>query len=257
MRETAAYSATLQYFFEPSVMRNYKPDYVSQQTYLTRLQANACRQALVQAAAFTTTGTLESPRLRFPKLDEAQFVNDVTTAQRAAAIVEPQVNRLYEMLRAGEEDRPKELSRRWQAGYDLALGRAIAAKVRAESYNGMLALAKTKLKFDPPKDDKTPQNNTWVLRPANSIETGSQAQKLLDKGQALLTRVVADHPGTPWAMLAERELEVPLGWEWKQSYTPPPAPVPPAANNNNNNVPNPPKPRENQMPKTLRPPPKL
>lgn len=257
MRETAAYSATLQYFFEPSVMRNYKPDYVSQQTYLTRLQANACRQALVQAAAFTTTGTLESPRLRFPKLDEAQFVNDVTTAQRAAAIVEPQVNRLYEMLRAGEEDRPKELSRRWQAGYDLALGRAIAAKVRAESYNGMLALAKTKLKFDPPKDDKTPQNNTWVLRPANSIETGSQSQKLLDKGQALLTRVVADHPGTPWAMLAERELEVPLGWEWKQSYTPPPAPVQPAANNNNNNVPNQPMPRENQMPKTLRPPPKL
>lgn len=34
-----------------------------------------------------------------------------------------------------------------------------------------------------------------------------------------LQRVVDDHPGTPWAMLAERELAVPLGWKWRESYT--------------------------------------
>ncbi len=255
--ETTKYSAHLQHFFDPSIMRRYKPDYVSTKTYNQRLQSNAARRSLVQAAAFTTTGTLESPRLRFPKFDEASFVTMVTNAQRAAAIIEPQINRLYDILRSGEEDRENELSVRWRAGYDLAMGRAIAAKVRAESYNAMLAMAKTKLKFDPPKDANTPQNNTWVLRPADVVETGSQDAKLLAKAKTFLNRVIEEHPGTPWEMLASRELATPIGWKWTQSYTEPPRPRQPRVNNNNNNRPNVPQPRPNQMPKVKRPPPKL
>ncbi len=214
-------------------------------------------RALVQAAAFTTTGTLESPRLRFPKFDEGQFVTMVTNAQRTAAIIEPQLNRLYEILRSGEQDRDKELSARWQAGFDLAMGRAIAAKVRAESYNAMLALIKTKLQFDPPKDAETPQNNTWRLRPADTTETGSQDAKLLAKAKMYLERVIENHPGTPWAMLAERELATPIGWKWAQTYTQPPQPRQPRPTMNNNNRPNLPQPSQNQMPKKRRPPPKL
>ena len=213
-------------------MRNYKPDYVSNRTYMERLNDNAARKALVQAAAFTTTGTLESPRLRFPKLDEARFVNDVSRAQQAAALVEPALDRLYAMLQAGEQDREKERSPRWQAGYDLAMGRAIAAKVRANTYNGMLALVKTKKKFSEPKEGQ-PQNNTWVLRPAESTETGSQHAKLLDRAKTYLNRVVEEHPGTPWAMLAKRELATPIGWEWVEDYTEPPRPRQPGMNNNN------------------------
>lgn len=255
--ETEDYSAYLRHFFEPAVMRRYKPDYVSNKTYLQRLNENRTRQALVQAATFTTTGTLESPRLRFEKFDEARFVTAVSRAQQSAAIIEPQVNRLYEMLKAGEEDRTQEVSLRWQAGFDLAIGRAIAAKVRSESYNSMLALIKTKLKFDPPKTPNTPQNNTWILRPADVIETGSQDAKLLAKANMYLKRVVEDHPDTPWAMLAERELETPIGWKWEQTYTEPPQPRQRQPNNNNNNRPNVPQPRENEMPKQMRPPPKL
>ncbi len=128
--ETSAYSAHIQHFFDPAIMRRYKPDYVSTATYNQRLQANLARKSLVQAAAFTTTGTLASPMLRFPKLDEATFVNQVSTAQRSAAIIQPAVDRLYEILKVGEEDREIELSPRWQAGYDLAMGRTLAAKVR-------------------------------------------------------------------------------------------------------------------------------
>ena len=52
---------------------------------------------------------------------------------------------------------------RWQAGYDLARGRALAVKVRTEGYNTMLALAKQGLKF------KDPKNDTWDLRPTESV----------------------------------------------------------------------------------------
>ena len=254
--QTSAYSAHLRYFFDPAVMRRYKPDYVSQRTYNQRLESNAARRALVHAAAYTTTGSLESPILRFPKLDDAAFVNLVSRAQRSAAFIQPKVDKLYEMLRAGEADREKELSLRWKAGYDLAMGRTIAAKVRAKSYNGTLALVKTKLKFDPPKNDKTPQNNTWLLRPADTVETGSRDAKLLAKAKTYLDRVIEEHPNTPWAMLAQREIATPLGWKWEQGYTEPPRPAQPRTGNArpNNNVP---QPRQNAMPKQKRPPPKL
>ncbi len=259
--ETKSYSASIQHFFDPKIMRRYKPDYVSNQTYLARLKASESRSALVRAATFTTTGTLESPVLRFEKLNEATFVANVSAAQQTAAIVEPQINRLYEMLKVGEEARPDELSLRWQAGFDLAIGRAIAAKVRASSYNAMLALIKTKLKFDPPKDKKTPQNNTWVLVPADIVQTGSQDTKLLQKAHNYLNRVIEEHPGTPWALLAQRELETPIGWKWEQDYTAPPQPREARPNNNNNNnnnaEPRIPQPRMNAVPKTKRPPPKL
>lgn len=255
--ETKSYAANLQYFFDSKVMRRYKPDYVSNKTYMERIQENSARQALVEAAQYTTTGSLESPLLRFPKLSEATFVNEVTQAQRTAAIVQPALERLYNILKKGEQDRDMEISPRWKAGYDLAMGRTLAAKVRAETYNSMLAMAKTKLKFSKPKDKDTPQNNTWVLEPADSTDTGSQDAKLLAKAKMYLERVVEEHDGTPWAMLAKRELETPIGWKWSEDYTEPPQPRPQRPGNNNNNNNRPPQPRENQMPKTKRPPPKL
>ena len=94
------------------------------------------------------------------------------------------------------------------------MGRALAAKVRTETYNAMLAAAKRGLK---PTD---PKNNTWEIRPSDEITVGSNYVKLAERAKMYLTRVVSEHPGTPWAMLAKRELDDPLGWTWKDSYTP-------------------------------------
>lgn len=250
--ETAVYSSHLRYFFNPDVMKRYKPDYVSFQTYAQRASANDCRQALVQAAQLSAVADIENPQRRFTRFDEAEFVNQVSLAQRAAAILEPGVDRLYQILRAGEPDRSKELSPRWQAGFDLAWGRILAAKVRIESYNGMLALIKTGLKFT------NERNNTWVLQPADSIETGSAAANMADKAREYLNRVVRDHPDTPWAMLAQRELDIPIGWKWTETYTEPPRPPEMQdPGNNNNAAPPPPQPGQNAMPKPRREPPRL
>ena len=74
-----------------------------------------------------------------------------------------------------------------------------------------------------------------------------------------LNRVVKEHPGTPWAMLAKNELDHRLGWVWKDSFTDltPKPKAKAAANNNNNAAP------KNDQKKMLppqpqkRPPPKL
>jgi len=244
------YAAKLSYFFDPDIMRRYQPEYVSLESYNSQLSSSQARQALVRAAEFSQTGTLEQPQLFFPRTDEARFVRRVSEAQKDAAFVEPELRRLVAILETGERDRRKEEVARWQAGFDLALGRALSAKLRAESYNQLLALAKTKLKFDPPVNDKTPQNNTWVLQPSSEVGASSRAKQAAAKARELLERVVDEHPGTPWSLLAQRELKIPIGWKWTQAYTAPPKPRDPSQNNNE-----PPperRPEENRDPKRIR-----
>jgi len=254
--ETAAYSAHLERFFDPDVMRRYRPEYVSISEYQKRVGQNRARAALVQAAATSLElKPVGKTDRRFVKADEAQFTRELTTAQQDAALLEPKINALYNTLQQGEAAREKETVPRWQAGYDLAIGRTLAAKVRAETYNAMLAAAKRGLK---PSD---PKNNTWTLRPTDEISVGSQYARLAERATMYLTRVVKEHEGTPWAHLAQRELSDPLGWTWVDSFTdlaPPPRQV--AVNNNN-----PPPPAKSRMekkkmlerPKEMRPLPKL
>jgi hypothetical protein len=214
--EIEAFSAHLTRFFDPEVMRKYRPDYVAPEEYMRRLRENKSREALVKASNLSWLNQMSAPQTRFPKTDEAAFVNALSEAQKAAAKLEPEINVLYETLRLGEPDRAKEDVPRWQAGYDLAIGRVLAVKARTEAYNAMLAAAKRGLKF---KDEK---NNTWVLAPADEISVGSQLEKTAAKAREYLERVAADHPDTPWAYLAQKELETPIGWKWQEEFTPPP-----------------------------------
>ena len=256
-RETDAYSAYFTRFFDPEVMRKYRPDYVAVGEYEKRARQNKARWSLIQAATQQQLGQMESPTLRFVKSEEAAFVAALTTAQQKAAALEPKIESLFNLLQQGETDRSKETVLRWQAGYDLAIGRVLAVKVRTETYNAMLATAKRGLK---PKD---PKNNTWVLEPSDQVTAGSQFAKQAEKAKLYLTRVVNEHPGTPWAHLAERELADPLSWQWKEEFTDLTPPPRMAANSNVVVNPPPPRPPAPPMPLMLpkppptRPPPKL
>ena len=250
--QTSTYSAHLERFFDPDIMRRYRPDYVSTKDYDRQLQENKARYALVQAGYISRVRPMAPPQTRFEKLDEARFANDVSQAQRSAAFLEPKIEQLYQILKAGEKDRNREITLRWKAGYDLAMGRTLAVMIRASSYNSMLAQIKTGMKFQNQK------NNTWVLQPADLISTGSQTKKMATKAREYLERVVEEHPETPWAFIAANELKTPIGWKWTESYTEPPAPPQQRQPNANNNTPRPPRPqtRTPQAP-PRRPPPKL
>jgi len=231
--ETAEFSAYFQQFFDANVMRRYRPDYVSTGHYMETVRSNKCRLSLVQAANESWLSTMIPPRLQFQRWDEATFVNQVNQAQRPAALLENKINKLYDILKMGERDRKYEVVLRWKAGYDLAMGRVIATKIRAEGYNKLLAMLKTRLAFENPK------NNVWVLKPSNTILTGSASEKLADKARQYLERVIEEHPGTPWEALARKELATPLGWELTETYQEPPQPPEPGNASNNNNRANP------------------
>ncbi|MEM8736421.1 MAG: VWA domain-containing protein, partial [Planctomycetota bacterium] len=231
--EIEAFASRLEYFFDPEVMVKYRPDYVSSAEYMRRVNASPLRQVLVRAASMPRTEVLLNPTMNFIKRDEASFATALSTAQREAARIQPPLTQLVEILRNVEKHRAKEVSPRWLAGFDLALGTVLVHKVRAESYNAMLAKAKRGIRFENGK------NNTWRLVPDSEISVGSKLEKEARLGEELLSAVAEDHQGTPWGLLAARELQRPAGWKWVEDFTdlsPPPQRNP---GNNNNNPPRP------------------
>jgi hypothetical protein len=252
-REISHLSAYIKYFFDPDVMRRYRPDYVSVGDYMRLLNKNSAKMALVRAATFSHTRPLEKPRLRFPRQSEPALVSLLSKAQeQSAKILAGTLVQMVNELQRGEADRDKIRRPRWQAGYDLAMGRALAAKVRTQGYNLMLARLRQGMKFQDPKND------TWVIRPSEKILSGSMMEKEAKKAENYLQRVRDDHPDTPWALIAQQELAIPLGWEWDETFTnvnPPPKPPTPGGN--------PPQSRRDdrirtiQKPKERRAPPKI
>jgi len=228
---TAAMSSQLRYFFDPKVMRDYRPDYLPLAQIDKMLVANKAKAALVAAAKAAQVSPMDAPTMRFPREDDGKLALLLGEAQKKAAVLEPKIEVLYGMLAAGVPDRAKIApeEKRWQAGFDLALGRVLALKVRTNAYNIMLAQAKSGMKF------KNPKNDTWILNPSNEVsQVGSQTERLAKQADEVLRRVVAEHPGTPWAQMAAEDLRNPLGYSWEETYTGVNAPKPGNGNGNPN-----------------------
>ena len=242
-RMTSPMSSRIRYFFDPESLRDYQPDYLSATKLKQSISSNAAKQSLVMAAAATNLKPMTSPETIFPKKSEGELANLLSLAQRSAAVLQPRIDLIHGQLLRGLQDRERIQEERWKAGYDLAMGRILAMKVRTDAYNLMLARAKAGMQF------KSAKSDTWALRPSDVVNVGSRTEKLAQQARIYLQRVIEDHPGTPWEFLADRELNQPLGYEWKEIHTginDPPKPRPPGNNNR-------PSPRDDK-PRSLGPP---
>lgn len=197
--------------FSPERMQAYAPSYGTRGEYETLLESNGAARALVAAAKLPRVATLGAVNMRFDPSNEAQLKRRLDQSQEAAAKIEPPITRLVELLQRGEAERDALPSARWKAGYDLALGRALAAKARVDGYNSMLAGLKRGKRFE------NASSKMWVLEMSeDAAEAGSAVASIARKAERLLQRVIEEHPETPWAAMAERELETPLGWKWSE-----------------------------------------
>ena len=215
---TAPMSSRLRYFFEHDAMKAYRPDYMSQAEIKKRIDANKAKASLVKAAEEVEKrdglGEMKSIQLTFPRETEGQLVELLSDAQKESATLLPRIEAVQRILEEGKADRAKVTEKRWQAGYDLALGRVQAVYVRTFAYNSILGNAKSTLKFKDPKSD------TWELVPSQDMgNVDSKTKKAAEEAKLLLERVVAEHPGTPWALLAAEELKTPLGYAWQEKFT--------------------------------------
>ena len=212
--------------FDPAGMREYRPDWFDRAKYEAAVQQDPLRRAVLQAAQATQQDLPRQPGLTFPPADDASFKDAMGKNQELVARIEYTVDAALEPITAVVKVRDHETSRRWQAHYDLIRGRLLAMKVRCYEYNAACA----RMKLDAPRFSQ-PKSNAWRLVPDAEIHSSDKAAAAGKEAVALLKRVVDDHPGTPWAVLAQRELKDPLGLKWVEAYVPP---RPKESGNNNN-----------------------
>jgi hypothetical protein len=203
--------------FDPAGMREYEPDWSSRDRFQADLAKNPLRLAVTQAGQITRQNLPGQPDLLFPPADSPQFKEAMARNQEIAARVMYTVDEALGPIAAAARYRDREPSRRWQAHFDLIRGRLLAVKLRCYEYNWTCAQMK--------KDPKTftdPKHNAWRLVPAAEVRSSAKAAAAADEAKMLLEKVVAEHPGTPWALLAQRELRDPFGFQWVATYVPPP-----------------------------------
>ncbi len=208
-------------------MRPYLPDYRFAGDIFDEIRDHPLREAVVQTAALT----LQSLDLRPPEMDffdrppryftPADFRDNLKASLPAQLAVVRQTVGVTERALAKfgpdgmEELYDGEKSPRWKAWYDLTRGRLLAVQVRCFEYDYACGLMSNMLQ---------PSTNHVAFGPSSELRYGSVGQLAAEESQRLLERCVRDNPGTPWAYLAQRELDHPLGIGFQQRVIPAPPP---------------------------------
>lgn len=211
------------YQFDRALMRNYVPSYAPIPVQEQEIRRNQAKAVLTEAAVQSNLRRAPTPQLVFLHTNDNVLRQEVTAGQRLVVAFEDQVKQLHNLLNVGEPARDTLDDPRWRAAYDLAMGRTKAMLVRAYGYNVTLANMKST-----PKTFEKEGNNEWILVPSKEIDTGPSVRKLAEEARKYLKRVIDEHPGTPWAVLAETELSKELGWGWRESHRPIPENLNPA-----------------------------
>ncbi|MGE3820741.1 MAG: VWA domain-containing protein, partial [Isosphaeraceae bacterium] len=174
------------------------------------------RKAVIDAALLTQRNLPGMPSLLFPPVDGPEFKEAMERNQAIAAQTGYTVDAALEPIEAVARLRDRETSRRWRAHYDLVRGRLLAMKVRCDEYNYACAQMKRE-----PKTFSKPEANAWRLVPDREIRYNAKAAAAAEEAGKLLQKVIDEHPGTPWALLAQRELRDPLGFQWVETRVQP------------------------------------
>lgn len=201
--------------FAPQVMKKYTPigvDVASIRVFQKEVSGNPAMAAVLLAAEITRKQNLVAPHNLFRADKDSVLRGALTDSQRRAALLEFRSTDLLRILEEDDVDRSSLNTPRWKAVFDLTLGRVLATRARSLGYN--LRLAQMKVKIRPFKKEGS---NSWGLTPEPDAVEGAVIQKMAARAIESLERVVAEHPGTPFAFVAEQELKYGFGWKWVES----------------------------------------
>lgn len=214
--------------YDPHIMKAFEPDYGygSPQEFLNDLAKHPIRAAVFATAQYSQNTNLKAagtPQMSFA-LNPRTFRQTFTDAQKSAAITQLAVDNILSQLPANiDKLYDSEPSLRWRLDFSLNYGRLLAHKIRALEYN--VCLAELKGKYT--EGDIEKSVNRVILRPDRQVSHASGMQRLARTAEMHLQRIEKEAPGTPWAILASRELQDGFGLRVIEQYVPPPPPPKP------------------------------
>lgn len=213
--------------FEDDSLKMFAPDYSfgEPEEFARDLRKHPLRACVINAAAMSQRFQVKgAPQLSL-RVTDRNFRQVATNAQKDVAESQYMIDAMLQSFPPGiERELNREPSLRWRMAFCLNYGRLLANRTRNLEYNSALAQLKTTLA----ESDINTRSNMWVFHPSPEVKySGVASRKGAELANNLLSRVVAESPGTPWAMMATRELQNPFGLRVEERFIPPPPPAPP------------------------------
>ena len=236
--------------FDDAALRTFAPDYSfgEIEDFAKDVRKHPLRASVLNAAQMSQRFKVKgAPRLDI-RVTAANFRQVATDAQKEVAESQYMLDAMLQAFPPGiEKELDREPSLRWRMAFCLNYARLLGNKTRNLEYNYMLATLKSSLA----ESDINTRSNHWIFHPTPEIKNSGVASK---KGALLATdllnRVVTEAPGTPWAIMATRELQSPFGIRVEERFIQPP---PPPSQNKANAVPQKPRPLFVPDPKPAQP----
>lgn len=218
--------------FDPIVLSDYTPEYVSQTEYRRLVEKHPLRKAVLTCTTALLEADFPQPQTEFAA-GGIQFA--IRGAFRNIEASYDAMGQVSDALVAARKHYSKEPSNRWRAHFDLLLGQVLVRRLQIESSVPLLNAM-----YEKPKTCSDVACNAFALSGAEGSslldipEDGGQAgadkddddqpEKMSETELARmhLQRVVRDHAGTPWAVMAQVELESALVVQWKETFVEPP-----------------------------------
>jgi hypothetical protein len=220
--EISPMASAIREFFQPEVMRRYRPEYGNAGRLLRAVNTQPAKRALVKACGLPKLELTLPSGGRFPVASQDLLRRRFSDAQKEVATALFVVDQWYGVLNEDQARKSSESLKaepRWDASYNLAIGRVLATKARLDCWNELLATAKDGLKATDPR------TNVWLVEPSADLsKVNSKTKQYAEQATQCLEYVMESHSGTPWAAVASAELAVPFAYAWKEEYVAPPAP---------------------------------
>ncbi len=180
-------------------LKEYLPEYDNRLTYMEKRNASPLRQTL---HAIVIEGRNFIYRRDFP-IEHQELVKAAMEEGQKASAKLNFLLAIQERLEALRKIRDREPEKRWQAHYDLMLAQTVAFQVKAYEYRALMASIVNR-----PPVPKTPAGQdlviSWVVDHAKEpLAPKSETAKKYAEAKRLLDGVIAQHPRTPWADLAQ------------------------------------------------------
>ncbi len=136
---------------------------------------------------------------------KAELENINRGIARVLRVLEEEALPELEKVGAMRDQAPK----RWQANYDFMLARVKSQIAYVYEYASMIGQARKEL---PARDAAI--HNGWRLASRDRLQGDSTGRKHGTQASKLLDKIVKEHAGTPWEVLAKREKLTALGLQW-------------------------------------------
>ena len=190
-------------------LKEYMPDYKSRNAYMADRGKSDLQRTMgeiIQATRWDNAPDGQMAYRRHFPIDPSLMIPAAEQAGTLATLRLEMLLKIQDRLEALRKLRDREPEKRWQANYDLMLAQVVVYQIKSYEYRACLA----EMMKNKPRPKVMPTADLvveWEMNHSRDRKADqSKTEKKYAEATELLKKVIELHPNTPWADLAQDEL---------------------------------------------------